>query len=86
MPFRGKNVWIAGAWSGIGAALAREFTRENQHVSFSGRRSLELERVATKTLRPRRSKNPKIIMISSMHSSGAFPDDMRHLLVEDDSE
>lgn len=46
MRFRGKTVWITGASSGIGAALARAMTREQAVVVLSARRRAELEKVA----------------------------------------
>lgn len=44
--FEGQNVWITGASSGIGEALAREFAREGARVLLSARNRGELERVA----------------------------------------
>lgn len=46
MRFRGKTVWITGASSGIGAALARAMAREQAVVVLSARRRAELEKVA----------------------------------------
>lgn len=37
MSFAGKTAWITGASSGIGAALAREFSVRGAHVILSGR-------------------------------------------------
>lgn len=45
MRFRGRSVWITGASSGIGEALALAFAREGARVLLSARRTAELERV-----------------------------------------
>lgn len=46
MRFKGKVVWITGASSGIGEALAHAFHDEGAHVILSARREAELQRVA----------------------------------------
>jgi dehydrogenase/reductase SDR family member 7B len=46
MRFKGKVVWITGASSGIGEALAHAFHNEGAHVILSARRVDELNRVA----------------------------------------
>ena len=46
MSFDGKTIWITGASSGIGEALAKAFAAEGAAVILSGRRVAELERVA----------------------------------------
>ncbi|HIO31375.1 SDR family oxidoreductase [Marinobacter salarius] len=43
--FTNRVVWITGASSGIGEALAARFARENARVVLSARRQRELERV-----------------------------------------
>jgi len=43
--FRDKVVWITGASSGIGEALALQFTAEGAKIVLSARRESELERV-----------------------------------------
>jgi NADP-dependent 3-hydroxy acid dehydrogenase YdfG len=45
MRFKDKVVWITGASSGIGEALADAFSREGAKLLLSARREDELERV-----------------------------------------
>ena len=45
-PFGGKIVWITGASSGIGEALARRFAQAGSRLILSSRRKEELDRVA----------------------------------------
>lgn len=47
MKFSGKKVWLTGASSGIGAALAAAFAREGASVLLSGRDRPRLEGVAS---------------------------------------
>ena len=46
MGFEGKTVWITGASSGIGAALAREWAGRGAHIVLSGRNEARLAEVA----------------------------------------
>ena len=46
MIFSGQTIWITGASSGIGEALATAFVAQGAAVILSGRRVAELERVA----------------------------------------
>ena len=43
--FAGKVIWITGASSGIGEALAYEFSKQNCYLVLSARRENELQRV-----------------------------------------
>lgn len=44
--WRGKRVWLLGASTGIGAALARELLRRGARVALSGRKETLLRQVA----------------------------------------
>ncbi|QJB68666.1 SDR family NAD(P)-dependent oxidoreductase [Parasphingorhabdus halotolerans] len=46
MNFKDKVVWITGASSGIGEALAKAFAEQGAHIILSGRRIKALEAVA----------------------------------------
>ncbi len=47
MTFDNRTVWITGASSGIGEALANAFAAAGAHIILSGRRTDALEQVAT---------------------------------------
>lgn len=46
MDFTGKVIWITGASSGIGAALARDWAKRGAHLILSGRDETRLAEVA----------------------------------------
>jgi len=47
MIFTNKTIWITGASSGIGKAVAQELSKENVHLILSGRNKNALEEVAS---------------------------------------
>jgi short-subunit dehydrogenase len=49
LPVKNKTVWITGASSGIGEALAYQFAKEGAKLVLSARRESELQRVANAT-------------------------------------
>ena len=51
MNFSGKTIWITGASSGIGKAVAIEISREKAHLILSGRNEKALREVAEACLR-----------------------------------
>nr|WP_243451787.1 SDR family NAD(P)-dependent oxidoreductase [Sphingosinicella soli] len=63
----GKIVWITGASSGIGAALAEAFTAAGAHVILSGRRESALADVA------RRLAGEQLILPFEATDYGALP-------------
>lgn len=52
MKFKDKVVWITGASSGIGEALAYAFAKEGAKLALSARKVPELERVKANCIRP----------------------------------
>ena len=49
-PLAGARVWLIGASSGIGAALAAELHRRGAHLAITARRAKHLDRVAAGTM------------------------------------
>ena len=47
MNFTGKTLWITGASSGIGKAVAIEMSSKKCHLILSGRKEEELNKVAS---------------------------------------
>ncbi|MBP6508686.1 MAG: SDR family oxidoreductase [Opitutaceae bacterium] len=69
MRFTDKVVWITGASSGIGEALAREFAREGARLVLSSRRSDALEHVRATCLRP----ESHVVLPLDLTRSESFP-------------
>ncbi len=67
--FAGKVVWITGASSGIGEALAAAFAREGARLVLSSRRADELERVRRTLARPAEH----FCLPLDLAQSGTFP-------------
>jgi dehydrogenase/reductase SDR family protein 7B len=65
--FENRVVWITGASSGIGAALAEAFSREGATVVLSARRQTELEQVAA------RCEGRPLILPLDLARSESFP-------------
>ena len=56
MNFNNKIVWITGASSGIGRALAIELSKRSVKIILSSRNKVELEKVKTECLHPKMVK------------------------------
>ncbi|MFN3586221.1 MAG: SDR family NAD(P)-dependent oxidoreductase, partial [Moraxellaceae bacterium] len=67
--YQDKVVWITGASSGIGEALAREFAAAGARLVLSARRETELERVRASCARP----EAHIVLPLDMTESAVLP-------------
>ena len=78
MTFNGQVVWITGASSGIGEALARRFAEEGARLILSSRRVDELERVRRSCVR---SSEHRVVALD-LARPASFPATVRHVLVD----
>jgi short-subunit dehydrogenase len=69
MHFPDRSVWITGASSGIGEALAHAFAREGARLVLSARREAELERVRRACDRP----EAHLVVPLDLAQSDTFP-------------
>ncbi|MBX7243264.1 MAG: SDR family NAD(P)-dependent oxidoreductase [Bacteroidia bacterium] len=69
MSFQNKTVWITGASSGIGEALAKAFNENGAKVVLSARNQKELERVQSEFRRP---EVPSLILPLDMTATDTF--------------
>ena len=69
MRFTNQVVWITGASSGIGEALALAFAREGARLVLSSRRPVELERVRRACARPQ----DHMVLPLDLQQSASFP-------------
>lgn len=76
MMFLDKVVWITGASSGIGEALARAFADEGARVVLSSRRQSELERVRDSCTNPGRH----IVVPLDLCAPDTFPAAVQNVL------
>jgi NADP-dependent 3-hydroxy acid dehydrogenase YdfG len=60
MSFSTKTIWITGASSGIGKALALELSNQNAKIILSSRKKEDLERVKSACKNP---SNVKIVVL-----------------------
>ena len=58
--FEGKNVWLTGASSGIGEAMAYQLSKEGANLIISARRLEELERVKASCANPEKVRALKL--------------------------
>lgn len=67
--FTGKVVWITGASSGIGEALAYAFSAAGARLLLSSRRTEELERVKAACMRPEQAR----VLPMDLYDIDSFP-------------
>lgn len=67
--YQDKVVWITGASSGIGEALAYEFARQGARLVLSARRADALERVRQQCANPQQH----LVLPLDMSDSAALP-------------
>jgi len=70
--WRGQRVWILGASSGIGAALAQALLARGARVALSARRGDELERVAA-------GREDALVLPLDLNDTGAFAGSLERL-------
>ncbi len=80
--FQNKTVWITGASSGIGEALAYEFARQGANLVLSARNETELQRVAAacQTLSNHLTTNHLTIQPLDLGEHGSLPGIVRKVL------
>ena len=71
--FENKVVWITGASSGIGAALALEFAAEGASLVLTARRETELERVREACLQKGLSESKTLVLPLDVTDYEAMP-------------
>lgn len=76
MRFTDRVVWITGASSGIGEALARALAREGARLVLSSRRPAELERVRAACARPEQH----VVAPLDLCRPADFPAALEHVL------
>lgn len=71
--FKGKSVWITGASSGIGEALALEFAAEGAKLTLTSRREDELNRVRERCLGKGLDASDILVLPLDVTDHGAMP-------------
>lgn len=76
--YEGKVVWITGASSGIGEALAHEFARQGARLVLSARRQDALEKVCNRCVAPEQH----LVLPLDMGDSDALPAAVQDVLAK----